>query len=179
MKMTLKLLTAATILGASSLSMAAVTGKVDVKLKIDTGCTVEGISDNSSSMSNFGELDFGKNASTWTNYLNAELAGPVEGSSVKVKCSDTEDVQFKVAVDGGVRANRTLKHTTGEDTVAYEVYGDRLRDTSSKYAINVGKEFTAVAGQGADVQLYGAIAPNATSKAKGDYTDTLLVSITF
>ncbi|KAB0623691.1 SCPU domain-containing protein, partial [Acinetobacter guillouiae] len=49
-------------------AQAAVTGQVDVKLNVSTGCTVEG-STVTGNMNQFGTLDFGKTSGTWTNVL--------------------------------------------------------------------------------------------------------------
>lgn len=173
MNTTLKLLASAAILSASTASMAAITGKVDVKLNVSTGCIVEGSEDNGA-MNNFGELDFGRTASGWTNILTSELVAPGTGGKIEVKCDGTDPVEFKVSVNGG---DRTLKAGAAADTVKYTVYRDSAR--SNEYKINTEQKFTAEPGASTQVPMFGSIVAGQGDKAQGEYTDTLLVNITF
>ncbi|WP_332604303.1 Csu type fimbrial protein [Acinetobacter sp. ESBL14] len=158
-------------------TQAAVTGQVDVKLNVSTGCSVGG-STTEGSMNKFGTLDFGKTSGTWTNVLTAEVASSATGGELEVTCDGTDPVDFTVSIDGGERSDRSLKNTVADDLVSYNVYRDAAR--SNLYAVNQPQAFTAVGGQATPVPIFGAIAPNAgTAKAQGDYKDTLLVTVNF
>ena len=172
-------LTLSVLLGTGYIAtaQAAVTGQVDVKLNVSTGCTVEGSTVNGN-INKFGELDFGKTSGTWTNTLTAQVASSATSGHLNVKCDGTTPVDFTVAIDGGLRTDRSLKHTTAADTVSYNVYRDAAR--TNPYAINTNQTFTAAVGVAQDVPIFGAIAANSgTAKAQGDYTDTLLVTVNF
>jgi spore coat protein U-like protein len=163
--------------GYIATTQAAVTGQVDVKLNVSTGCTVEGSTVNGN-INKFGELNFGKTSGTWTNTLTAQVASSGTGSHLNVKCDGTTDVNFTVAIDGGQRADRSLKHATAADVVSYNVYRDAAR--TNLYAINTPQTFTAASGVSQEVPIFGAVAANSgTAKAQGDYTDTLLVTVNF
>nr|WP_228272257.1 spore coat U domain-containing protein [Acinetobacter bereziniae] len=163
--------------GYTATAQAAVTGQVDVKLNVSTGCSVEG-STVDGNMNQFGTLDFGKTSGTWTNVLTAQVASEGTGNHLSVKCDSTTPVDFTVAIDGGQRADRSLKHTTAADLVNYNVYRDAAR--TNPYVINTTQSFTAAAGVAQEVPIFGAIAANTgTAKAQGDYTDTLLVTVNF
>lgn len=153
-------------------SFAAITGQVDVKLNISSGCTVDN-SQVEGNMNKFGVLDFGKSASTWSNVLTAEVASSGNGGDLTVTC-DAGVSQFNVSVNGGERGDRTLSNAT--DTVAYNVYQDAAR--SKLYELNTNVAFPT-AGTPVKVPMYGAIAANATAVSEGDYTDTLLVTVSF
>ncbi|MBJ8443072.1 Csu type fimbrial protein [Acinetobacter bereziniae] len=175
----LKKLTLSLLLGTGYIAtaQAAVTGQVDVKLNVSTGCTVEG-STVAGSINQFGTLDFGKTSGNWDNILTAQVAASATGSHLNVKCDSTTPVNFTVAIDGGQRADRSLKHSTGTDLVSYNVYRDAARTTV--YAINTPQSFSAASGVSEQVPIFGAIAANSgTAKAQGDYQDTLLVTVNF
>lgn len=156
---------------------AAITGQVDVKLNVSTGCTVDG-GETEGNMNKYGTLNFGKTAGTWRNVLTAEVSSAANGGDINVICDGTDPVDFTVSIDGGERADRTLQNTASSEKVAYNVYRDAAR--SHLYAINQPQQFSAVGGESTPVPIFGAIAPNTgTAKAQGDYTDTLLVSVNF
>ncbi|MDH2526519.1 spore coat protein U domain-containing protein [Acinetobacter pittii] len=158
-------------------AQAAVTGQVDVKLNVSTGCTVGG-SKTEGNMNKFGTLDFGKTSGTWNNVLTAEVASATTGGALEVTCDSKDPVNFTVAIDGGERTDRTLKNTASADLVTYNVYRDAAR--TNLYAVNQPQQFSAVSGEATAVPVFGAIAPNTgTAKAQGDYKDTLLVTVNF
>ncbi|EMH8612492.1 Csu fimbrial major subunit CsuAB, partial [Acinetobacter baumannii] len=110
------LLAALIVAGYAVNTQAAVTGQVDVKLNISTGCTVGG-SQTEGNMNKFGTLDFGKTSGTWNNVLTAEVASAATGGNISVTCDGTDPVDFTVAIDGGERTDRTLKNTASADVV--------------------------------------------------------------
>lgn len=169
--LTIGLFTFTSLFAASS--FAAITGQVDVKLNISSGCTVDN-SQVEGNMNKFGVLDFGKSASTWSNVLTAEVASSGNGGDLTVTC-DTGVTQFNVSVNGGERGDRTLSNAT--DTVVYNVYQDAAR--SKLYELNTNVAFPVTAGTAVPVPMYGAIAANTTTVSDGDYTDTLLVTVSF
>ncbi len=155
-------------------AQAAITGQVDVKLNISSGCQVGG-SEVSGNMNKFGELDFGKQSPQWTNVLTAEVQGANNGGDLEVTC-DAGVSGFGVSINGGERGNRTLSEAGG-DTVEYGIYQNAAR--SNEYAVDTPVQFS-YAGAPVAIPIYGAIAPNSgTAKTAGDYTDVLLVSVTF
>lgn len=127
------LLAALIVAGYAVNTQAAVTGQVDVKLNISTGCTVGG-SQTEGNMNKFGTLDFGKTSGTWNNVLTAEVASAATGGNISVTCDGTDPVDFTVAIDGGERTDRTLKNTASADVVAYNVYRDAAR--TNLYVVN-------------------------------------------
>ncbi|EPG40837.1 Csu type fimbrial protein [Acinetobacter colistiniresistens] len=170
-------LTTLALCGFIGSAQAAVTGQVDVKLNISTGCTVEG-SKIDGNMNKFGTLDFGKTAGNWDNVLTAQVASSGTGGHLSVKCDSANPVDFTVAIDGGERSDRSLKNTSADDLVPYNVYRDAAR--TNLYAINAPQTFTVANGQAQEVPIFGAIAANTgEAKAQGDYTDTLLVTVNF
>ena len=155
-------------------AQAGITGQVEVKLNISSGCEVGG-ANVSGNTNQFGELDFGKQAPTWSNVLTADVKGAGKGGNLSVKCDDGVG-GFAVAINGGERGDRTVKESGG-DTVAYNIYQNAARST--EYAINAPIDFVYKGAEVA-IPIYGAIAPNtAKGKTAGEYTDVLLVSVTF
>lgn len=173
-----KLLSLSILTSLSSLSFAAITGQVEVKLNVSTGCSVNNSQAAAEgNMNKFGTLDFGKTATTWSNVLTSELQSASNKGKLTVKCDGKENVPFQVAIDGGLRGDRTLKNTTSTDTVAYTIYKDTAR--TQAYVINAPQSFQAVPDKDTEIPIYGAIAANSTAVESGDYSDTLLVNITF
>lgn len=162
----------ATTLAAANVS-AAITGQIDVKLNVSSGCVVNDSTENGS-INKFGTLDFGKTASTWSNILTAEVATTGNAGEITVTC-DTGVSGFNVSIDGGEKGTRKL--TNGTDEVAYNVYQDAAR--SKLYEINKPVAFTTVAATPVKVPVFGAVPANTTAVSEGDYKDTLLVTVTF
>jgi spore coat protein U-like protein len=157
---------------ATTTATAAITGQVDVKLKVESGCTVDN-SQNNGNMNNFGTLDFGRTSSTWANILTGEVASSGNGGDIAVTC-DAGVTGFDVSIDSGERGDRTLSNAT--DTVAYNVYQDAAR--SKEYVANQKVAFSST-GTPVNVPIFGSIASNAVAVSEGDYTDTLLVTVSF
>jgi spore coat protein U-like protein len=154
---------------------AAITGQVDVKLNVSSGCTVDNSSENGG-INKFGTLDFGKTASTWENILTAEVASSSNGGDITVTC-DSGVSGFNVSVDGGEKGDRQLSN--GTDNVPYNVYQDAAR--SKLYEINTPVAFatSGTAASPVKIPLYGAVPKNTNPVSQGDYKDTLLVTVTF
>ena len=89
---------------ATANTSAAITGQVDVKLNVSSGCKVNNSTENGN-INKFGTLDFGKTSSTWSNILTAEVASAGNGSDITVTC-DAGVPGFKVSVDGGEKGSR-------------------------------------------------------------------------
>lgn len=165
---------------------AAISGEIAVKLNVDKGCEVTNSSTSgvAGDLNNFGTLDFGTVGPTWKDRLSAELVNPAitTGTATSVPaplyvtCSSATDVN--VRIDGGLRGDRTLKHPTEADTVAYKVYRDAAR--INEYAKDTNLIYSAVSTEPVPIPVYGAIAPNTTTGvANGAYTDTLIMTISF
>ena len=154
---------------------AAITGQVDVKLNVSSGCTVDNSSENGG-INKFGTIDFGKTSSTWENILTAEVASSANGGDITVTC-DSGVSGFNVSVDGGEKGDRQL--TNGTDNVPYNIYQDAAR--SKLYEINTPVAFatTGTTSSSVKIPLYGAVPKNINPVSDGDYKDTLLVTVTF
>lgn len=152
---------------------AAITGQVDVKLNVSSGCTVDNSSENGN-INKFGTLDFGKTASTWSNILTAEVTSTGNSGDITVTCDDGVS-GFNVSIDGGEKGDRKLSN--GTDDVAYNIYQDAAR--SKLYEINTSIPFATTGKSPVKVPVFGAVPANSTPVSTGDYKDTLLVSVTF
>lgn len=171
------LLIPAMVLGLCSLAQADVAGQVQVKMKIDSGCTVNNVQ-STGTINTFGDLNFGTTDVTWANILTAQVNTGAGTGELAVSCGKA-NTPFQVSINGGVRGNRTMKHTTATDTVTYNVYRDASRNTP--FVINTPESYTtALANTLTPVPVYGSVPTNAaTPKTVGDYNDTLLVNFTF
>ena len=132
------LLIPAMVLGMCTLAQADVAGQVQVKMKIDTGCTVNN-TQSSGTINHFGELNFGTADATWSNILTSQVNTGVNGGELAVTCGK-DNTPFKVSIDGGERGNRTMKLTTGNDTIAYNVYRDASHNMP--FVINTPEIYT-------------------------------------
>lgn len=100
---------------------------------------------------------------------------------ITVRC--TNNNAFSVALNGGSVAGnvaaRKMKHATAADTVSYQLYQDGGYATVWGDGITGGTPLTGT-GTGANQQftVYGRV-PVQTTPRPGDYTDTVIATITF
>lgn len=153
---------------------AAITGQIDVKLNITSGCVV-GNSEADGNMNKFGTLDFGQAASSLTNVLTSGVIASDGGSDIKVKCDKAVD-GFNISIDGGQKGERLLAN--GTDTIKYDIYQDAAR--SKVYGVDEQVTFKNSSGDdGVSVPIFGAVPVQTGAKSEGDYTDSLLVTLSF
>ncbi|CUJ69915.1 Csu type fimbrial protein [Achromobacter xylosoxidans] len=102
-------------------------------------------------------------------------------AQVTVRC--TNNNAFAVALNGGSVANnvmaRKMKHATAADTVAYQLYQDANYATVWGDGVTGGTTLNGT-GTGANqtFTVYGRVPAQATPRP-GNYSDTVLVTITF
>lgn len=155
-----------------SQSQAAISGQVQAKLNISSGCELNtAISGNAN---DFGTLDFGNSSPTWTKLLTAELS---TGAGVLEVTCDPGVSSFTVSIDGGLNGDRKLAF--GSDSVAYDVYQDK--DHTQAFTANTPVTYSVPSSGNTKVSVpvYGVIQPNATAKPAGLYTDTLTMTVNF
>ena len=140
---------------------ASKTGTLNVKLTIESGCSVfSGNSDIS--------LDFG----TWTT-LSQNID---ESASFDVACSG--DTGFTVGLDKGLGGGTTIndrKLTSGTNKIAYNLYTDASRGT-----VWDTQTFAKAAAPGnlTKVTIFGRVPTSATIPAAGTYLDTVKIILT-
>lgn len=164
------------VLFITSSVQAALVGQIAVKLKIEDGCSVNNGSV-TGSLNDFGTLDFGESASTWTNILSAQVvASGTGGGDLTVTCSSGV-TSFNVAIDNGVNGDaNSRKMKFGSDTIDYNIY----KEASRTNVYPTTAQAIALTNNTATIPIYGSVPPNAmTAKTAGSYTDTLSVTITF
>ena len=166
---------AASLVGSLIASQAQLStvGKIEVRLDISTGCEVAETQHKNNQITGFGILDFGESGPIW----HEELAAKVNRSdgSIMVACSP-DIAGFTVAIDGGLRGNRTLAHADSSQLVAYDVFRDAAH--SKEYAVDVPQTFS-VNGEPVEVPVFGVINSSTKARISGLYLDTLLVTIDF
>lgn len=183
MKKTALTLSAAafTVLLPISQSVAAISGQVEVRLVIDEGCQVTNVDSGDGSINDFGILDFGTHSPTWNNTLAADLSGLSSSSAaLEVECNAGRTEPVTISINEGMNAAGTQRQVSmgaGGDVVPYNVYSDASRTT--EYAANTPQSFTLDDTGKVTIPVYGRITANETAKAKGTYTDTLVVTLDF
>ncbi|KVL51683.1 spore coat protein [Burkholderia cepacia] len=166
---------------AAQAQTSQLTGTVNSKLVLTTGCAIDAGS-GSNGATTFGILDFGTQPSGFTGSLNSQATGG--GSTTpQVTCSpDVTSVQ--VTVDGGQNAGKgtgigagTRALANGSAYVPYEIYADSAHakryDAGKPQAVAVPTPGTAF-----ELPIYGIA--NKTSHgalAAGTYTDMLNVTL--
>lgn len=96
-------------------------------------------------------------------------------SQIAVSCNG--DVPFAVALDEGAHSNGGQRQLAGEGGfVAYDLY----RDPARQERWNAGEVVTATTSKGEyRLAAYGRVAGDATTGARGRYTDTVTVTVAF
>ena len=140
---------------------AAKTGNLNVKLTIESGCSVFS---NNTDIS----LDFG----TWTT-LSQNID---ESASFDVACSG--DTGFTVGLDKGLGGGATVndrKLTSGTNKIAYNLYTDASRGT-----VWDTQTFAKAAAPGnlTKVTIFGRVPTSAAIPAAGTYLDTVKIILT-
>lgn len=181
-------LAAACLLGLVSPAQAQQTlaGSLSATMVLTSGCVIFGGSEATSGV-NFGVLDFGTRASTFTGTATADVTGGDGGSgSTQVLCSP--DVEgYTLAIGPGVSPGQgtdigvgSRAMTNGTSFLPYEIYQDPGYQTP--YPVNAAGTTLTIATPGTPFTLpiYGQV--NKTSSValtEGTYTDTLQVTLTF
>ena len=144
---------------------ASKTGTLNVKLTIETGCSVFS---NNTDIS----LDFG----TWTT-LSQNID---ESASFDVACSG--DTGFTVGLDKGLGGGATVndrKLTSGTNKIAYNLYTDASRgtvwDTKDIWPRHRRKSST---GALTKVTIFGRVPKSAAIPVAGIYLDTVKITLT-
>ncbi|MGS0893972.1 Csu type fimbrial protein [Burkholderia stagnalis] len=160
-----------------------ITGSVNSKLVLTTGCAIDNGTGSTGGSTNFGTLDFGTQPAGFTGALTAQAAGSGSGGATQVTCSP-DVTALQVTVDGGQNLGKgtaigvgTRALANGSAYVPYEVYADSAR--SNQYVAGSAQSVPVpTPGAAFSLPIYGAI--NKTSSGAldaGTYTDTLNVTL--
>ncbi|VWC38702.1 spore coat protein U domain-contain protein [Burkholderia aenigmatica] len=160
-----------------------ITGSVNSKLVLTTGCAIDAGSGSTGNSTNLGTLDFGTQPSGFTGALTAQAAGGGSAGATQVTCSP-DVTALQVTIDGGQNLGKgvavgagTRALASGSSYVPYEVYADSAR--SVQYVAGTVQSVPVPApGSAFNLPIYGAI--NKTSRgalSAGTYTDTLNVTL--
>jgi spore coat protein U-like protein len=162
--------------GIADPSDAAISGQIQARLVISSGCEVtSGSSTVSGGMiSDFGVLDFGSQGPTWRNPVGADLDNGNNGK-LAVTCNPSV-TGFTVTIDGGTHGDGTTRRlSNGSQFIPYNLYFDAGRHNG--YSIGQQRTFTVTTGTQVPIPVYGAIEVNTSALPAGVYTDTLMVTL--
>jgi len=95
----------------------------------------------------------------------------------KVKCDDA--LSFWISIDGGKNDRKLTSNptVTPENSIPYKIFSDEAKLT--EYPIGTKIKFDTIPQQDKLVNLYGLIDVDGKTRIKGEYTDTLTVTLTF
>ncbi|UZW62197.1 Csu type fimbrial protein [Lysobacter enzymogenes] len=159
--------------GASS----TITGKIDAKITLTSGCVINGNNTNDGAANvQFGTLDFGSQTT-----LFSQADGQVQGSGQGIQVQCTAGVAPRLTFgagqydgSGGGGGNKAMRHAT--DTarfVTYTLYANAGRTD----AINAGRQIALASdGSAQTVNVYGR-AFGAAGLIAGNYTDVVTVTL--
>lgn len=186
--MTIRALGAACVIAAVPATAGAqgtLSGTLAASLDLVSSCVISG--DTATSGANFGTLDFGSHAATFSGVLTAQAAGGAGGpGATQILCSP-DVTGITVTVSAGVNPGEGTLIGSGARALAqasnfvpYDVYADSGHSTvypsnGTSVPVNVPTPGTPF-----DLPVYGRInktSPNAL--AIGAYSDTLTVTIEF
>lgn len=165
--------------GLSSYSNANITGQLDVRITIGTGCSIVNIGA-SGSFNQFGTLDFG---------VKSSLAAASDGQStaaggagvLQIVC--TVGQPYQITLDGGLNASpatqrRMQNQNTGASSnyIIYNLYQEAAHTNSYIPGTAVSRTAT---GLPQPLIIYGQVPIVTPTPATGTYTDSVNVLITF
>lgn len=186
MKFFPKLLMLISLSGISTVTMADITGQVDVTATVATACNISGPKSGGSS-TKLGALNFGTLAPVWPADVMGTSKG-IQGIVLDLTCSLGAVVNLTInagahSTAGG--SNRFLKIESVSEAdadptsglIGYRIYRDKAQ--ANEYGID--PTLIALDENGkATVSIYGKIESNPKqSKRKGEYKDSLQVTIAF
>ena len=164
---------------------AELAGTIDSQITLVDGCAIFGAIDGPTTGANFGQLQFGAHASTFTGTVSATVSAGAGGAgATQIICSP--DVSgLTISVDGGQNAGEGSSIGVGTRAMAfqssylpYEVYRDAAM--SSAYPIATPQSIATPSNAPADLPIYGRVNKTDTGAlATGTYTDQLLVTLSW
>ncbi|OON41970.1 polyketide synthase [Izhakiella australiensis] len=188
MKLRLFIAGCSAAVGLSGTAMAATsTGTINATLTLTSGCLVNGQS--ATTGVNFGTLDFGTSAATFST-LNATLIGS-RGNGIFVKC--TTDQSYNVQLTSSNDAPDTVYGSVsaqprylllGNDAtkgIAYTLYSNTSYTTPIANNTNLATSGTSDPANGDNYPVYGRITGGNFNTAipAGTYTDTISVVVNY
>lgn len=168
---------------------ATTTGTINATLTLTTGCLVNGQA--ATTGVNFGTLDFGTSAATFTT-LTAALSGTgTVGNGITVKC--TTGQTYNVQLTSSNAAPATVYGTPsaqprylilGSDAtrgITYSLYGSTAYTTPIGNNTNLVNTGTPDPNNGDIYPIYGRVTGgnNNTAIPAGTYTDTISVAVNY
>ncbi|MDV5140035.1 Csu type fimbrial protein [Chimaeribacter arupi] len=135
----------------------------------------------SADVSTFGSLSFGTISS---------LAVPVDAvtsqgsGSIVLKCTPGAPVTLALGngnnVTGSIAAGRRMLNTATNETLAYQLYQNAARTTVWGNGSNGGTTLVLSAnGAVQEYKIYARVLPAATMPSAGNYSDSVLVTVTY
>jgi spore coat protein U-like protein len=172
-KLMKKILCAATVAGimfssVSSSIAATTTGQLDVKVTILESCQIDTVGGSTNAL-----LDFG-NVNSFNQNVDAVTAGNV---SFRIQCND--GVSYSISLNEGLNEDsnqRRMKSATGNVFVNYNLYQDAARSTEWTDSSPVTGTSD---GSPVTLPVYGRIPSGQTLPAAGEYTDTVVATVTY
>lgn len=174
MKKTLTLLAGciSMLYATNTLAAGSISGILNVKLIIGSGCVVAGGS-TSGSTNDFGTIDFGTH-SALSSIITAQSAAAGGGSNIQLNC--TLALPYNVSLDGGANYSASSRHmANGATQVQYQLYQDSAR--LIPWPVSTGVPGLGT-GAATNFIVYGTV-PNQASPAAGTYTDIVNATVTW
>ncbi|WDD91517.1 spore coat U domain-containing protein [Burkholderia sp. FERM BP-3421] len=175
-------LVAASACGAAYAESSPLTGRIDTKLMLTSGCVINA-GGGSVGATSFGTLDFGMQPSGFTGSLRSAVSGSGSSGAAQITCSpDVAAVQ--VTVDAGRHGGKgagigagTRAVSNGASYVPYEIYADKAGST--QYVSDTAQTISVpTPGAAFDLPVYGVankVSPSALDA--GAYNDTLSITL--
>lgn len=165
--------------------VSELSGTIDARITLLDGCAIFGAINGPATGADFGMIEFGAQASTFTGVVDGRVTGGAGGTGVtQIICSP--DVSgLTISVDGGQHAGQggtigvgSRAMAFGSSFLPYEVYSDPAMTTP--YPVGAPQSIATPSSGPVDLPIYGRV--NKTDPgalATGTYTDQLLVTLTW
>ncbi len=175
-------LIAASACAAAHAESNPITGKIDAKLALTSGCMINA-GGGPIGTGSFGTLDFGTHPSAFTGTVNSTANGSGSSGAAQIICSpDVEAVQ--VTIDAGQHGGKgagigkgTRALNNGAGYVPYEVYADKAGTT--QYVAHTAQTIRVpTPGAAFNLPVFGIAHKESTSAlVAGAYNDTLSITL--
>ncbi|SFN06191.1 Spore coat protein U (SCPU) domain-containing protein [Izhakiella capsodis] len=172
----------------SSAAIAATsTGTINATLTLTSGCLVNG--ESAATGVNFGTLDFGTSAATFST-LNATLVGS-KGNGISIKCTTDQSYNVQLSSSNGVpdtvygsisaQPRYLLLGKDATKGIAYTLYSSTAYTTPIANNTNLVISGTSDPTNGDNYPIYGRITGGNFNTAipAGTYTDTINVVVNY
>ncbi|MGY2288584.1 Csu type fimbrial protein [Pseudomonas sp. SDO528_S397] len=157
-------------------ALAAVSGQIEARLVILSGCEVSRGAAEQTLAGDGATLDFGSQGPTWTAPLNTRLSSNRDNLAVNCGSTPNSPTQFTVSIDGGAHGDGSTRYlSNGTLNIPYHLSVDAAG--KDRYPVGQQRTLAADTGSTMPIPVYGAVVATTRALPAGVYSDHVTVTL--